>query len=118
MPPVIGSRRRHGVSTRCSAMPGWRRPAARWRTKTFVFFAVMVLALQAYAARVYFAEVMFTQLPEVVRIPTSEATHVLPEDLVLAVNAGGEAAAYPFPIIGYHHLVNDRLAGEPYVVTY
>ena len=96
----------------------WRRPAVRWRSKTFVATAVLVLAVTSYAARVYFAEVVFIQLSEVVRVPVSEATHVQSEDLVLAVKTGGEAAAYPFPIIGYHHLVNDRLAGEPYVVTY
>ena len=69
-------------------------------------------------SRVNFAHVMFKQLSEVVRVPVSEATHVQPEDLLLAVKIGGEAAAYPFPIIGYHHIVHDRLAGEPYVVTY
>ncbi len=96
----------------------WRRPAVRRRSKALVAVAVLMLAVATYAARVYFAEVMFTQLPEVVRVPVSEATHVQSEDLVLAVKIGGEAAAYPFPIIGYHHIVNDRLAGEPYVVTY
>ncbi len=44
--------------------------------------------------------------------------HVQPEDLVLGVKLGDETAAYPIPIVGYHHIVNDRLAGEPFVVTY
>ena len=96
----------------------WRRPALRGRGKVLVTTAVLMLAVLSYAARIYIAEVMFTQLPEVVRVPVSEAEHVKLEDLVLAVKAGGQAAAYPFPIIGYHHLVNDSLAGEPYVVTY
>ena len=89
----------------------WRRPALRRRGKVLVAMALLVLAGSVYAARVYFAEVMFTQLPEVVRVPVGGATHLQPEDLLLAVKVGDEAAAYPFPIIGYHHLVNDRLAG-------
>jgi len=96
----------------------WRRSAIRARGKALVAVALLMLALTAYGSRVNFAHVMFRQLPEVVRIPVSEATHVQPDDMLLAVKTGGEAAAYPFPIIGYHHLVHDRLAGEPYVVTY
>lgn len=100
------------------ALAIWRRPTTRIPGKAFVVVAVLLLALTAYGSHVNFAHVMFVQLPEVVRVPVSEATHVQPDDLLLAVEVGGEAAAYPFPIIGYHHLVHDRLAGEPYVVTY
>ena len=96
----------------------WRRKDARLRNKVVLVIAVVVLAFAAYITRAYLGEGMFTPLPEVVRVTASEATHVLPEDLVLGVKHEGEAAAYPFPIIGYHHIVNDRLAGEPYVVTY
>jgi hypothetical protein len=96
----------------------WRRPDLRRSGKGLVITSVLILALTAYGARVNFAHVMFTQLPEVVRVPVSEATHVQQADLLLAVNIEGEAAAYPFPIVGFHHLVHDRLAGEPYVVTF
>ncbi len=96
----------------------WRREATRTFGKIVLAAAVVVLAAAAYLASSYPAEGMFTPLPEVVRLPATDATHVLPEDLVLGVKHNGQAAAYPFPIIGYHHIVNDRLAGEPYVVTY
>jgi hypothetical protein len=96
----------------------WRRKNARLRNKVVLAFAIAALLFAAYITRGYLAEGMFTPLPEVVRVAASDATHVLPEDLVLGVKHGDEAAAYPFPIIGYHHIVNDRLAGEPYVVTY
>lgn len=95
-----------------------RRPEARLRGRVAVTVGAIALALAAYTTRGYLAEGMFTPLPEVVRVAASEATHVLPEDLVLGVKHAGEAAAYPLPIIGYHHIVNDRLAGEPFVVTY
>jgi len=47
-----------------------------------------------------------------------QAEHVTAEVLVLGVTSGAESAAYPVPIIAYHHIVNDRLADEPFVVTY
>ena len=61
---------------------------------------------------------MFEALPEVARVPVHDALHVQPDDLVIGVTAGGESAAYPVPIAAYHHLVNDRLADEPFVVSY
>jgi len=100
------------------ALMMWRRKDARLRNKVVLAVAVLALAFAVYGTRGYLAEGVFTRLPEVVRVAASEATHVLPEDLVLGVKHGNQAAAYPFPIIGYHHIVNDHLAGEPYVVTY
>jgi hypothetical protein len=96
----------------------WRRKNTRLWNKVILAVGVTALAFAAYNTRGYLAEGMFTALPEVVRVAASDATHVLPEDLVLGVKHADGAAAYPFPIIGYHHIVNDRLAGEPYVVTY
>ncbi len=96
----------------------WRRPGRRLRGKIALAVACVILALSANSTRGYLAEGMFTPLEEVIRIAAGDATHVLPEDLVLGVKHGGEAAAYPVPIIAYHHIANDRLAGEPYVATY
>ena len=39
-------------------------------------------------------------------------------DLVLGVQIGDQARAYPVRAMGYHHLVNDLIAGEPIVATY
>jgi hypothetical protein len=41
-----------------------------------------------------------------------------PNDMVIAVNLGGESRAYPIREMGYHHIVNDRLHQLPIVVTY
>lgn len=46
------------------------------------------------------------------------AAFVEPGDLVLAVTADGESAAYPVRLIAYHHIVNDRVGRTPAVVTY
>ena len=96
----------------------WRRPGSKIRSKVGVAFAMVVLVLAANATRGYLPEAAFAKLPEVVRVATYDAMHVQPEDLVLGVKLGDETAAYPIPIVGYHHIVNDRLADEPFVVTY
>jgi Protein of unknown function (DUF3179) len=37
---------------------------------------------------------------------------------VVVLRRGGEARAYPFQILVWHEIVNDRIAGEPIAVTY
>jgi len=39
-------------------------------------------------------------------------------EMVIAVNVGGEARAYPIRIISYHHIANDTVGGVPIVATY
>jgi Protein of unknown function (DUF3179) len=41
-----------------------------------------------------------------------------PEELVLGAHREGEAKVYPTSTLRAHHIVNDRLAGEPFVVTF
>ncbi|TDI12490.1 MAG: DUF3179 domain-containing protein [Acidobacteria bacterium] len=72
----------------------------------------------AQGARLRPAEIRFARITEVVRVPRDRATSIKPSDMVLGVTAGGEAAAYPLPVIAFHHIVNDRLGDEPFVVTY
>ncbi len=38
--------------------------------------------------------------------------------LVLGVEHGGEAKAYPIQFLGYHHQVPDTIGGKPIIVTY
>jgi hypothetical protein len=40
------------------------------------------------------------------------------DDMVLAVSLSGQARAYPIREMGYHHIVNDWVGGEPIVSTY
>ena len=40
------------------------------------------------------------------------------EDLVVGVVHGGEARAYPLAILVWHELVNDKLGGDPILVSY
>jgi hypothetical protein len=39
-------------------------------------------------------------------------------EMVIAVNIGGEARAYPVRSISYHHIVNDVVGGVPIAATY
>jgi len=63
-------------------------------------------------------EVPFIPLDNPVPVTAATATWLRPDDFVLGVERGGEARAYPISQIAYHHLVNDTIAGEPYLVTY
>ena len=40
------------------------------------------------------------------------------DDKVLAVKINGEARSYPIRTMGYHHIVNDIVGGQPLAVTY
>ena len=39
-------------------------------------------------------------------------------DMVMSVRINGEARAYSIREMGYHHIVNDVVGGEPIVATY
>jgi hypothetical protein len=99
------------------AVTSWRAGLRAWG-KVGVIASCVVLALLAQGARLRPAEIRFARLTEVIRVSNADASQVKPSDMVLGVTAGGEAAAYPLPVIAFHHIVNDRLGDEPFVVTY
>ncbi len=51
-------------------------------------------------------------------VPTSETEWLRPDDRLLALEVAGVAKSYPLRIINWHEVVNDRIGGEPIVVTY
>ena len=51
-------------------------------------------------------------------VDAGKATFVHDDDIVMAVNIRGAAVAYPILQLGYHHIVNDVVSGEPIVATY
>ncbi len=63
------------------------------------------------------ADHMFFQ-PKNLQMKNAAANTVPLEKLVLGVAKNGDARAYPIQQIGYHHQVQDSLAGEPIMVTY
>jgi Protein of unknown function (DUF3179) len=90
--------------------PGWRR-----------WLAIPALAAAggvAYAANfVLAADRIFLPPTRVVMAPVERNT-VEPERLVVGVDLGGEARAYPIRFIGYHHQVRDTVDGIPILVSF
>jgi len=100
-----------------AAIPLWPRLAS-WRGRVFAGCAVTALAGCAFVARANYFEWMFRPLPRPGFVEVSRARHVAEGDLVLGIQVGTEAHAYPVRAMAYHHLVNDEIAKEPIVATY
>lgn len=60
---------------------------------------------------------MFRQ-PESLRMVPAAESRIGLDRLVLGVEIGGEARAYPIQLIGYHHQVRDRVGGTEVLVSY
>jgi hypothetical protein len=61
---------------------------------------------------------MFNPLANSSYAKTNEADFVADDEMVLAIELNGEAAAYPVRQMAYHHLVHDTVGGVPIVATY
>ena len=95
----------------------WRRFAS-WRGRAVVGLAVAALAGCAWLGWTNTFEGMFHPLPHPEFATVDMAKEVAEGDLVLGVQVGDEARAYPVRTMAYHHLVNDVVAGQPIVATY
>lgn len=94
----------------------WR--GARWWSRALMVVALLVTTACTWLARQNHFEWMFNPLPNPAYVHVPDATFVDDADLVLAVERGGEAAAYPVRQLAYHHLVHDTVGRVPIVVTY
>lgn len=83
---------------------------------TLLPFAV-VLACVWFARQNHF-EWMFNPLGQTTFASASEVDFVADDDMVMAVKIGGEAVAYPIRQMGYHHVVQDVVGGQPITATY
>lgn len=95
----------------------WKSAASRLRKSALATAAVMLTALTILARQNHF-EWMFRPLPQPGYVEAKKATHIAEGDMVLALEIGGEARAYPVPLMAYHHLVNTTVGREPIVATY
>jgi hypothetical protein len=94
----------------------WRR--SRTVARAALALGVMVTIGAAWFARQNPFEWMFNPLPRPAFVSARNVAFLQPDDLVLAVRVGDDAAAYPIRQMAYHHLVNDRIGRTPAVVTY
>ncbi len=93
----------------------WRRYAVGRRVLATVF--ALVSCSSIWLARFNVYEIMFHPMGT----PAVEPAHTAkidPDDMVLAVNVNHSARAYPIRTMGYHHIANDWVGGEPIVATY
>src|SRR5262245_41529507 len=99
------------------AFPLWRSTSSRLTKAGLAVAGVLLMALAVLARQNHF-EWMFHPLPEPGYVEAVKATHVKDGDMVLSLEIGQQARAYPVPLMAYHHLVNTTVGGEPIVATY
>ena len=51
-------------------------------------------------------------------LPADAADYLDDDDLILGLEWEGKVHAYPVRMVTFHHIVNDTLAGKPFVITY
>ncbi len=92
--------------------------AAKLQRKVLAGIAIVLMIAAAALARVNVFERMFRPLPDAKYATIAETNFVDPDDMVMTVAHGNDAAAYPIRQLGYHHIVQDVVGGLPIVVTY
>ena len=103
----------------CLILVGLRdawRGGLRWRLGSVVGLAAAA-AVAGAANFVMAADQMFLQ-PVTLVIAPADKNKVPPERLVVGVEIGSDARAYPLMFIGYHHQVHDKVGGKDVLVTY
>ena len=95
----------------------WRRTTRRWARGGIVMLLVLGVVPTWFARQNHF-EWMFAPLRDVRYADARDAPFVADADIVMGVEFGGVAAAYPIRQLGYHHIVNTEVGGRPIVATY
>ena len=95
----------------------WRASRRRWARVLMVLLLVPVGAT-VWASRQNVYEVMFNPLAAPAYARAGKVDYVGDEDMVLAVERGGERVAYPVRLMAYHHVVADTVGGVSVVATY
>ena len=92
------------------------RAANRW-LKSLLVLALAVVAFSTVMARLNYFEWMFHPIAGAQFVAQS-SSKLDPKEMILAVNLGNDARAYPISQMAYHHVLNDVVAGVPIAVTY
>jgi hypothetical protein len=95
----------------------WRRSRRRW-AKALAVVLLVPVAASVWLSRQNVYEVMFNPLANASYVPADKVDYISGDDMVLAVEHGGERAAYPVRLMAYHHVVGDTVGGVPVVATY
>lgn len=92
---------------------------ALWRRRSRVY-AVLLSSLTLVAAgltHINVFEKMFYRIDNVESVAAADAK-LDPDDMVLAVKAGGQSRAWPVRTMAYHHIANDNVGNMAVVATY
>ena len=100
------------------ALGVWLWRGVRWRGRLAVALLVAPLAAAAWFARQNHFEWMFNPLLDPTYAPATLVDFVDDRDMVVAVEIGGEAVAWPVRQMAYHHIVEDKVGSVPVVSTY
>ena len=60
----------------------------------------------------------FVPLDNPVFLSGKDANYLRDDDLVLGLEWENVAHAYPVRMLKFHHIVNDTIAGRPFLITY
>jgi Protein of unknown function (DUF3179) len=90
----------------------------RWWSRALAILVLAPIALATWFAHQNHFEWMFNPLDAPRYVDADKARFVQADDIVMAVKIDGRAVAYPVRQIGYHHVVNDVIAGTPIIATY
>lgn len=60
----------------------------------------------------------FVALTDPKMVPAAQANWLNPDDEILGIVHDGEAQAFPLKQMAFHHVVNTKVGGEPYLITY
>ena len=94
------------------------RVSRRWWAKALAVVLFVPVAASVWLARQNVYEVMFNPLSNAAYVAADKVDYIGDEDMVLAVERGGERVAYPVRLMAYHHVVADTVGGVALAATY
>lgn len=101
------------IAVSCWAWRSAGRPLKRAALAAFCAVAIAAACL----THINVFEIMFHPYPAPA-FGAWQASNTAPDDMVIAVTIGNRSRAYPIRTLGYHHIVNDTVGGEPIAITY
>jgi riboflavin transporter FmnP len=101
----------------CVALAAWLWQFGNVRRKIVLSTIVVLVLFSAVMSRLNYFEWMFHPVDS----PQFEAeagSKLSGKEMILAVQYGPDARAYPIREMAYHHILNDVVQGVPIAVTY
>jgi hypothetical protein len=89
----------------------------KWKKVVFIIVMLLYGGIFYLVNFKFLADKMFYQ-PKNKNLISVAGNKVSTDKLVIGIVINNEAKAYPIEIIGYHHQVQDTIAGQPVMVTY